>query len=78
MRQRLGHVAPRLELGLRRLAEDRRARGVQAAHDLGVVRRWRLVRTRAVSGDLAGDVDVVLDDDRDAEQRTRLAGAQAR
>ena len=32
----------------------------------------------AVGGDLAGDVDVVLDGDRDAEQRALAAGAAAR
>jgi len=36
-----------------------------------------VVGAGAVRGQLAGDVDVVLDRDRDAEQRRRLAGGDA-
>ena len=39
--------------------------------------RGRAVGVAAVRGDLAGDVDVVLDRDRDAEQRALVAAAAA-
>ncbi len=74
---RLGHVPPHRELGQRRLAQHGRAAGAQAAHHLGVARRRRLVGGRAVAGHLPLDVHVVLDGDRDAEQRAGLARPQA-
>ena len=45
----------------------------QAGHDLGVGGLGRRVGVAAVRGDLPGDVHVVLDRDRDAEQRQRLS-----
>ena len=60
-----------------RLAQHRRPGGAQAAHDLGIARGRRLVRAGAVTGDLAGDVDVVLHGNGHAEQWARLAGPQA-
>ena len=66
-----------LQLGDVRLADDHRAGGAQAAHDLGVLARGLAVGVGAVGGDLAGDVGVVLDRDRDAEQRARVAAAAA-
>ena len=77
VRARLGHVAPHGQLGQRRLAQHGRPGGAQAAHHLGVARGGRLVRAGAVTGDLAGDVDVVLHGDGHAEQWARLAGPQA-
>ena len=66
-----------LELGHVGLADDHRAGGAQPADDLGVLARGLAVGVGAVRGDLAGDVGVVLDRDRDAEQRARVAAAAA-
>ena len=51
------------------LADDDRARGPQPAHDFGVLGAGRIVPAGAEPGRHARDVDVVLDRDRDAEQR---------
>ncbi len=66
----LGHVG---------LAEDHGAGAAQPPHDLGV-RRRRLVADRAGAHrrGLPLDVGVVLDRQRDAEQRARVAAAPAR
>ena len=76
VRGRLGE-ARRHQLGHVGLADDHGARGAQAAHDLGVRGLDRRVPVAAVAGDLARDVDVVLDRDRDAEQRPLLSPAPA-
>ena len=60
-----------------RLAEHDRARGAQALDDLRVRRHRPAVRRGSPRGDLAGDVDVVLDRDRHAEQRRSFARGQA-
>ena len=48
------------------------------AHDVGVALARAAVRQRAPGRDLAGDVGVVLDRHRHAEQRAPIAGAAAR
>ena len=54
------------------------ARRAQPADDLGVLAR-RLVDGPAPERvELSGDVELVLDRDRDAQQRRRLAGVQSR
>ena len=65
------------ELAQRGLAEDHRAGGAQAPDDLGVGGRCRWLTAGAVRGDLAGNVDVVLDRDRHAQQRTPLSVLEA-
>ena len=65
------------QLGRERLADDDRARGTQAAHDLGVLFLDRAVGRGAPGRDLPGDVDVVLDRDGHPEQRALVAGAAA-
>ena len=80
-RLRLGEVRPQRQLGHVRLADHDGARGAQAAHDLAVGGGGLADHTGAVRGQLAGDVHVVLDRDRHAEQRCGLAarpGAPAR
>ena len=64
--------------GTLRLAEDHGAGGAQAAHDLRVGARPAPRSPGAARGDLAGDVGVVLDRDRHAQQRAVLAAAAAR
>ncbi len=61
------------EFGHLGLADHDRARRAQPADDLGV--GWSGVRVRPspAAGDLAGDVDLILDGDRDAEQRRKIA-----
>ncbi len=61
------------KLAQRGLAEDHRAGGAQAPDDLGVGGCRRRAAAGAVRGDLAGEVDVVLDRDRDPEQRPPLS-----
>ncbi len=71
---RLGE-RPQRQLGHVGLADDHRARLAQAAHDLGVRARGLAVGVGAERGHLAGDVDVVLDRDRHAQQRALAAPA---
>ena len=60
------------------LADDHRAGGLQAAHHLGVLGGRRDIAGRAEERGLAGDVDVVFDRDRHAQQRRPVAvGAAA-
>ena len=54
------------------------ARLAQRAHDVGVALARAAVRQRAPGRDLAGDVGVVLDRHRHAEQRPPIARAAAR
>ena len=63
--------------GALRLADDDRAGGAQAPHRLGVGPAWPVLAGAAERGRVAGEVDVVLDRDRHAEQRRPLAGGQA-
>ncbi len=74
--QRLGE-RPHHQLGNVRLADDHRAGHAQPPDHLAVG-RCRLVpgRVRAVARGVAGEVRVVLDRDRHAEQRRVLAGVQ--
>ena len=65
-RLREGH---RHQLGDVGLADDHRAVVAQPPHDLGVLARGTAVGDGALRGHLALDVRVVLDGDRDAEQR---------
>ena len=60
-----------------RLADDDRAGLAQPRDDVGVDGPRAGVRRAAPARRLAGDVGVVLDRDRDAEQRALLAGAAA-
>ena len=73
-RERLGR-RERLQLRHVRLAEHHRAGVAQPAHDLRVLRRRTAVGERAVRRDLARDVGVVLDRDRDAVERRRVVAA---
>ncbi len=59
------------------LADDHRAGRAQPPHDLGVLARGVAECVGAARGDLARDVRVVLDRDRHAEQRARVAAAAA-
>ena len=63
---------PQHHLGHRGLADDDCARRAQPPHHLGVVGLGGPVGGGAVCRHLAGDVDVVLDRDRHAEQRQPL------
>jgi hypothetical protein len=74
---RLGELGPQRELGHVRLADDDRAGGAQTAHGLAVRGRRLGHEAGPVGRQLAGDVHVVLDRDRHAEQRRPVAGAQA-
>ena len=56
------------------LADDDRARGPQPAHDFGVHRRQPHPARRAEHRRLALDVDVVLDRDRNSQQRGLVSG----
>ena len=58
-------------------ADDHRARRAQPADHLRVVGRRRRDRAAAAGREFTGDVDVVLDRDRDAQQRQPLAGVEA-
>ena len=60
-----------------RLADDHRSGRAQPADDLGVRRDRPAVRVAAVGGRLAGDVAVVLDRHRHAEQRPLVAALGA-
>ena len=62
-----------IQLGHVRLAEHDRAGGAQAADDLGVRGRRAVHGAVPLHRDLAGDVGVVLDSDRHAEQRPLVA-----
>jgi hypothetical protein len=59
------------------LADDHRASSAQSAHDLAVRRRRTRDGGGPVARRLAGDVDVVLDEDGHAEQRRGRAGVEA-
>ena len=76
VRARLGHVTPHGQLRHRGLAQYRRSCEAQTAHDLGVAPDGRVVGAGAVTGDLAGEVDVVLHRHGYAQQRPRLPRAQ--
>jgi hypothetical protein len=65
------------ELWERGLAKDRRPLRPQAAHHLSIRTCRRLLRGGAVRGDLADDVDVVLDHHRHPQQRASLTSPQA-
>ena len=67
MQRRLGEV-PEPDLRRMGLADRDRARLAQAPHHLGVA-HGRLAAAAAEGTGVAGEVDVVLDRDRDAEQR---------
>ena len=64
---------PLAELGGVRLADDDRAGLLEASDDLGVLRRRREVARAAEGGRVTGQVGVVLDAQRDAEQWSVLA-----
>ena len=64
---------PDRHLGHIRLADHDRSGRPQSAHHLSVVLLDRSVCGRAPSGQLAGDVDVVLDRDGDPEKRQSFA-----
>ena len=66
--RRLGE-RPQGHLGDVRLADDHRAGLAEEANHLRVRAGGFFARVRPIGGHLAGDVDVVLDGDRDAEQR---------
>ena len=68
---------PQHHLGHRGLADDDCARLAQPPHHLGVVCVGGPVGRAAVRRHLAGDVDVVLDGDRHAEQRQPLTRVEA-
>jgi hypothetical protein len=70
-------VAIGSELAQRGLAEDHCAGGAQVPDDVGVGGRGHRLTAGAVRGDLAGNVDVVLDRDRHAQQRTPLPVLEA-
>ena len=75
-RDRFGE-RPQPQLGHLGLADHDRPRRPQPADDLGVGRRRGRVRPRPTAGDLAGDVDLVLDCDRDTRQRQNIAPGHA-
>src|SRR3954465_11767996 len=71
-------MAPERELWHVRLTDDHRPGCAQAPHCLAVLGRRLLHQAGPVRGQLAREVDVVLDRDGDAEQRTVVAGVEAR
>jgi hypothetical protein len=75
-RQRLG-VGKHHQLGHIGFADDDRAGGAQPAHHLRIRGHGRAVSAAAACRHLAGDVDIVLDRDRHAEQGQSLARVQA-
>ncbi len=74
VQRRLGEV-PKPDLRRVGLADRDRSRLTQTPHHLGVAHRW-LAAAAAEGTGVAGEVDVVLDRDRDAEQRRAVLLAE--
>jgi hypothetical protein len=70
--RRLGEAVDR-QLGKGRRRHRHHAGSTDARDELGVGRSRLRVRSAAVSGDVPGDVEVVLDGDRHPEQRPVVA-----
>ena len=75
-RQRFGEREDH-QFGHSGFAEDHRAGRAQPADDFGIVGRRGRDRAAAARREFAGHVVVVLDRDRDTEQRQPLAGIEA-
>ena len=67
---------PQHHLRHRGLAQDDRTGFSQPPHHLGVGGGGQVVGAAAVGGELPGDVDVILDRDRNSEHRQSLAGIE--
>ena len=67
---------PQHHLRYRGLTQDHRAGLSQPAHHLGVGGGGQVVGAGAARGELPGDVDVILDRDRNSEHRQALAGIE--